>query len=147
MTIAERLLYARKQKGFTQETLANEIGVSRGVIFNIEKQLIKDEPQPIVISAICNALGINKEWLLKGVGPMEPADESAALLAELHKECATLSVAEIKCLLNTIRVMKQFETDFRLEASPQKTTELDSAISNADARRRMQVQKHKEQSL
>lgn len=36
-TLGERLNYARKQKGYTQDSLAQTIGVSRGVIFNMEK--------------------------------------------------------------------------------------------------------------
>ena len=36
-TLGERLNYARKQKGYTQDSLAQTIGVSRGVIFNLEK--------------------------------------------------------------------------------------------------------------
>ena len=34
-TLGERLNYARKQKGYTQDSLAQTIGVSRGVIFII----------------------------------------------------------------------------------------------------------------
>ena len=41
-TLGERLNYARKNRGFTQDSLAESIGVSRGVIFNLEKN--KTEP-------------------------------------------------------------------------------------------------------
>ena len=68
-TLGERLNYARKQKGYTQDSLAQTIGVSRGVIFNLEKN--KTEPQAIVINAVCQILKINKEWLTDGTGDME----------------------------------------------------------------------------
>ena len=34
-TLGERLKYARKKNGYTQDSLAEIIGVSRGVIFNL----------------------------------------------------------------------------------------------------------------
>ena len=43
MTLGERLALVRKEKGYTQESLGDTIGVSRGVIFNLEKN--KTEPQ------------------------------------------------------------------------------------------------------
>ncbi len=61
-TLGERLKYTRKKHGYTQDSLAEIIGVSRGVIFNLEKN--KTEPQSIVINAICQTLKINKDWLV-----------------------------------------------------------------------------------
>ncbi len=61
-TLGERLKYTRKKHGYTQDSLAEIIGVSRGVIFNLEKN--KTEPQSIVINAICQTLKINKNWLV-----------------------------------------------------------------------------------
>ena len=69
-TLGERLNYARKQKGYTQDSLAQTIGVSRGVIFNLEKN--KTEPQAIVINAVCQILNINKEWLTDGTETWNP---------------------------------------------------------------------------
>ena len=46
-TLGERLNFVRKKKGYTQDSLAEAIGVSRGVIFNLEKN--KTEPQVIEI--------------------------------------------------------------------------------------------------
>lgn len=62
-TLGERLKYTRKKHGYTQDSLAEIIGVSRGVIFNLEKN--KTEPQSIVINAICQTLKINKDWLVQ----------------------------------------------------------------------------------
>ena len=73
-TLGERLNYARKQKGYTQDSLAQTIGVSRGVIFNLEKN--KTEPQAIVINAVCQILNINKEWLTDGTGDMESGNQA-----------------------------------------------------------------------
>lgn len=84
-TLGERLNYVRKKNGYTQSSLAESIGVSRGVIFNIEKN--KTVPQAIVINAICQTLRINKDWLMRGTGKMEDTSEimlSTKILAELY---------------------------------------------------------------
>ena len=68
-TLGARLNYARRKRGYTQNSLAEEIGVSRGVIYNLEKD--KTSPQPIVINAICQTLKISQNWLMTGDGEME----------------------------------------------------------------------------
>lgn len=107
-TLGERLNYVRKRKGYTQDSLAQSIGVSRGVIFNLEKN--KTEPQTIVINAICQTLKINKEWLINGIGEMEDtneASESAKILAELYDVAKVLSQDEQLYLLDTVKALKQ----------------------------------------
>lgn len=97
-----------KKNGFTQDSLAKLIGVSRGVIFNLEKN--KTEPQPIVINAICNTLKINSGWLLSGVGKMEDTCDvakSAKILSELYEVAKGLSDDEQLYILDTIKAMKE----------------------------------------
>lgn len=89
-TLGERLNYARKKSGFTQDSLAESIGVSRGVIL----------PQAIVINAICQTLKLNKDWLTNGDGEMEDtseASQSAKILAELYEVAKGLSEEEQLC--------------------------------------------------
>ena len=107
-TLGERLNYIRKKRGFTQDSLAESIGVSRGVIFNLEKN--KTEPQTIVVNAICQILKINKEWLISGTGEMEDnreASQSARILAELYEVAKSLSEDEQLYLLDTVKALKQ----------------------------------------
>lgn len=106
-SLGERLNYVRKRKKYSQAALAEAIGVSRGVIFNLEKN--KTEPQTIVINAICQTLKINKEWLLHGTGEMEGTDEasqSTKILAELYEVAKDLSEDEQLYLLDTIKALK-----------------------------------------
>ncbi len=103
-TLGERLNYARKKNGYTQETLAASIGVSRGVIFNLEKN--KTQPQSIVSNAICQTLKINESWLLEGVGEMERADDNP-VLAQLYETASKLSREEQLFLLDVISAMKE----------------------------------------
>lgn len=106
-TLGERLTYVRKKNGYTQSSLAESIGVSRGVIFNIEKN--KTVPQAIVINAICQTLRINKDWLMRGRGKMEDTSEamlSTKILAELYQVTKDLSEDEQFYLLDIARALK-----------------------------------------
>jgi len=106
-TLGKRLKHSRINKNFTQESLAETIGVSRGVIFNIEKS--KAKPQLIVINAICQTLNINKDWLVHGVGAMEDTtktNQSTKALAELYEVVKGLSEDEQLYLLDIIKALK-----------------------------------------
>jgi len=106
-TLGERLKYIRKSKGFTQITLANAIGVSRGVIYNLEKN--KTPPQAIVLKAICTTLGINENWLESGFGEIEIVPEngrSSSILSELYEIVKGLSEQEQLFLLDLIKAVK-----------------------------------------
>ena len=59
MSIGQRLKEARKSCKMSQDVLAEKIGASRGVITNIEHDKIS-RPQPMVVNALCNVLGIYK---------------------------------------------------------------------------------------
>lgn len=106
--LGERLTYIRKQRGYTQDALAETIGVSRGVIFNLEKNLT--EPQRIVINALCQTLCINSDWLLTGEGEMERSSENPPLsraLTELYELSKSLSEEEQLFVLDVIKAMKK----------------------------------------
>ena len=106
-TLGGRLCYARRKNGYTQESRAEAIGVSRGVIYNLEKN--KTQPQRIVVNAICEELGIRREWLLEGAGEMEKeqASQSARLLAELYEAARGLSEDEQLYLLDIVKAMRR----------------------------------------
>lgn len=101
-----RFATTRNKRGYSQTALAKEIGVSRGVISNIEYGLTK--PSQIVINALCVALNVNEAWLVDGVGPMEPDSKKVKLLTELRNECSELSEAQIQFLLETVHAMKKY---------------------------------------
>ncbi len=106
-TLGDRLRFARKSKGYTQDSLADLIGVSRGVIFNLEKN--KTEPQTIVINTICQHLCINKEWLVEGAGEMQKSSDvyqSTKVLAELYEVTKTLSEDEQLYIIDVIKSFK-----------------------------------------
>lgn len=105
MSIGQRLKQARKSCNMSQDVLAEKIGASRGVITNIEHDKIA-KPQPMVINALCNALGIYKEWLLEGTGPMNIStekDQSAQVLSEIYEQAQKLSEEEQLFILDMIK--------------------------------------------
>ena len=107
-TLGARLNYARRKRGYTQNSLAEEIGVSRGVIYNLEKDMTS--PQPIVINAICQTLKISQNWLMTGDGEMEDkraASRSARVLAELYELAKELSEEEQLYILDVIKAFRQ----------------------------------------
>ncbi len=106
-SLGERLRYTRKRNGYTQDSLASAIGVSRGVIFNLEKN--KTTPQTIVLNALCSTLKINKNWLLSGTGRMEEttASKNADILARLCEAASELTEDEQLYLLDSIKSLQQ----------------------------------------
>lgn len=110
MNIGQRLKYARRCRKMTQNDLAERIGVSRGVITNIELEKI-GSPQPIVITALCNALMIETDWLLHGKGEMDAQRKSAGgkaeMSGELYKAIEDMTTEEQELLLNIIKLIRQ----------------------------------------
>ena len=105
LSIGQRLKEARKSCKMSQDVLAEKIGASRGVITNIEHDKIS-RPQPMVVNALCNVLGIYKEWLLDGSGPMKlPTEEnqSAQILSEIYEQAQKLSEEEQLFILDMIK--------------------------------------------
>lgn len=105
MGIGKRLKEARKARGMSQDMLAENIGTSRGVITNIELDKV-DDPQAMVINAICNVLNIRKEWLTDGVGSMEIDETDASrtkILSEIHSRAQELSEEEQLFILDMVK--------------------------------------------
>lgn len=101
------MTYARRNSGYTQNSPAESIGVSRGVIFNLEKN--KTVPQTIVINAICQTLNINSDWLMDGIGEMRQQEDPARSdkpLRELYEFVRGLSGDEQFYLLDIARALR-----------------------------------------
>mgnify|MGYP006068823307 CR=1 FL=1 len=109
LSIGQRLKEARKARKISQDALAEKLGVSRGVITNIEHDKV-EEPQALVLSAICQVLNINRQWLLDGTGSMEPKQPdgpSAKILSELYSYARELSEEELLFVLSVIKSYKK----------------------------------------
>lgn len=81
MDIKDRVAMIRQHADLSQRAFADRIGVSVGVISNIE--LGRAPVTPVVCIAICSKFGIREEWLFHGEGDMlEPSDALEALIRQ-----------------------------------------------------------------
>lgn len=66
--MVSRIIMVRKEKNLTQEQFANNLGMSRSFINQVEtgKRNISDR----TISDICSTFNVNEVWLRTGVGEM-----------------------------------------------------------------------------
>ena len=81
----ERITLLRKQLGLSQTAFGEHLGVSRGVIKNIDDKLVP--AKPLMIKQICKEFGVSQTWLETGEGDMfEPQtqdEELAQLFGDL----------------------------------------------------------------
>ena len=96
-TLADRLRRARKQKGWSQEFLAQRADTSQAVIQKIEngKSL-----RPRNIEHIADALDVRPAWLMFGVNEVENLDEEAVQVA---RAWTRLKEPERSAMKETIR--------------------------------------------
>ncbi len=108
----ERIKQIRKALHLSQDDFGKKLGVTRGVITNIE--LNKTEPKPLFIKLICETFEVNEDWVVNGTGEMfiqkSRSDTIADFFADVLKEeddsfkrrfvemLASLSVEEWKLL-------------------------------------------------
>lgn len=65
----ERIIEIRKEKKYSQEKFANELGLSRNFINQVENG--KKNLSERSITDICEKFGVNREWLVDGTGEMK----------------------------------------------------------------------------
>lgn len=88
MTVNDRIKDVRKKFNLTQEELGEKLGVSRGIIKNIEYNVVDASTKPLLLTSICSTFGISREWLENGDGEML-AKTSSAVIDEI---CEKLSL-------------------------------------------------------
>lgn len=74
MDFKERIYQARKAKGFSQEDLAETVGVSRQAVSKWETGEAMPDTEKLV--ALCSALELDMEYLALGRKPVVPAPEA-----------------------------------------------------------------------
>lgn len=74
LKLSQRLAWARSEKGWTQQELADIAKVSQGTIGNLESGA-RDTSRKI--TSIAKALGVNLYWLVDGTGT--PTDDGAPI--------------------------------------------------------------------
>ena len=85
-TLAERLIWAREQKGLTQDALAKKAGVSQSTIGNLESGIRQTARKILEIAA---ALEVDPMWLQNGKGTHGRASAGAIAAPALQLVTAT----------------------------------------------------------
>ncbi len=83
MDIYDRFKEVRKQKKLSQTEFGKRVGVTIGVIKNIENKLV--EPKDLFIKLVCKEYHVNYLWLTEGEGDIFLDDEDF-LVDELSED-------------------------------------------------------------
>ena len=72
----------RKQKGYTQQKFADALGLKQNTIATYEMN--KTAPSERTITDICQKFGVDRTWLVDGIGePFKPVDRNLEIAAIL----------------------------------------------------------------
>lgn len=75
MNIADRIQYLRKQKGYSQEELADKIGVSRQAVSKWESEQSTPDLEKII--AMSDLFDVTTDYILKGIEPVSTTNKKA----------------------------------------------------------------------
>ena len=92
MTIGEKLLRLRKARGWSQEALAERIGVSRQAVSRWEADSAKPDADKIV--AICDLFGVSADYLLWDNYPGQMPYSEAPPVSELTRFIRKLTLRQ-----------------------------------------------------
>ena len=116
-----RIKEARKARNYTQDQLAQKLGLTRTYINLIESG--KKDPADRTIRDICRELRINEEWMMTGSGDMflPDEDEEAAYVSDLLLGSDNELYTIIKAIMKTYselgekekKVLESFAKDLR----------------------------------
>jgi len=94
MSLTERMIIARRRKGWTQADLSREAGVRQGTVSLIEREM---QNGTRVMPAIAAALDVPLEWLVAGENPPDWYGRSQQMQQYLadHIQAAALAAARV----------------------------------------------------
>ena len=73
MTLADRILELRKQKGYSQEELADRLGVSRQAVSKWESEQSTPDMDKIILMS--DLFEVTTDYLLKGIEPLKEGSD------------------------------------------------------------------------
>lgn len=94
MTMGEKILNMRKARGWSQEELAEKVGVTRQAVSRWESDSAKPDAERIV--SICDLFGISADYLLREQyeGEAGPGRGEAAQVSELTRFFRSLTLKQ-----------------------------------------------------
>lgn len=94
-----RIKQLRTTLNLTQEEFGQKLGVSRGVITNIE--LNRVPPKDLFVDLICDVFGVNRKWLETGEGEMfQDINEDL----QFEKLCTEIAKSDDAMLKNAMKL-------------------------------------------
>lgn len=78
MNMADRIQYLRKTKGFSQEELADKMGVSRQAVSKWESEQSTPDIEKIIMMS--EIFEVTTDYILKGIEPVNMTDKKISLL-------------------------------------------------------------------
>lgn len=92
MTIGERIKEVRKQLGYTQQRFADALGLKQNTIATYE--MGKTFPSDRTITDICEKFGVDRVWLVDGIGdPFRPVNRNEQIAAVLGQAIGSNATA------------------------------------------------------
>ncbi|WAH54573.1 helix-turn-helix transcriptional regulator [Pseudescherichia vulneris] len=132
--LAERLKFARKEKGLTQKALADLIGVSQAAIQKIETG---KAAQTTKIVDLADSLGVSATWLSGGDGPMSiNAVEKVEREADYGTDSYRVDVLDVQASAGPGTMLSNdfIETIRAIEYTPEKGRALFGSIPAASVK-------------
>jgi len=105
MNMADRIQYLRKIKGFSQEELADRVGVSRQAISKWESEQSTPDVEKIIL--LSDLFGVTTDYLLKGI---EPVSEDTTEKSDARIFALVGSVLNFIGLVASIMIWKEKQT-------------------------------------
>jgi len=85
MNIADRIQHLRKQKGYSQEELADKVGVSRQSVSKWESEQSTPDLDKIVIMS--ELFEVTTDYILKGIEPTSSSTQNPKTMKTLYLGC------------------------------------------------------------
>lgn len=99
--INDRIKFLREDNKLSQTAFANKLGVSRGVIQNIEDK--NTTPKPVILQQICSQFKVDPDWLETGEGDPYIKTDSVTDLFEFTKNLfLDRNLSWVRCLCEYI---------------------------------------------
>ena len=110
--IGKKISQIRKLKGFTQESLAEKIGVSRQTVFKWESDAM--QPTFDKMQALCSVLGVDVEYFTREEGVI-PLVKEEGHLSETENPAKTIAVSQAIPVEEAVAVSEETNSADRIK--------------------------------
>ena len=114
-SFGERLKQLRKDKGFTQQELADEVGVSRRVIIYYERE--SQHPPSSILPGLAKALTVSIDELLDLKATKKGKAKSAELSPRLARRLHQIEQLNVKDKRQLLQIIDTFVENEKLKKS------------------------------